>query len=73
MIHRFHLDEFYIVVDPCSASVHVVDEIAYELIVAGHETCLPQNVTTNINDGTGCIVCVDINTDHLVLQLIMNH
>ena len=32
MIHRFHLDEFYIVVDPCSASVHVVDEIAYELI-----------------------------------------
>ena len=37
MIHRFHLDDYYIVVDPCSASVHVVDEIAYELIGAYEE------------------------------------
>ncbi len=32
MIHRFHLDDYFIVVDPCSASVHVVDEMAYEMI-----------------------------------------
>ena len=32
MIHRFHLDDYFIVVDPCSASVHVVDEMAYEII-----------------------------------------
>ena len=32
MIHRFHLDDWYIVIDTCSGSVHVVDEIAYEII-----------------------------------------
>ena len=38
MIHRFHLDDFYLVVDPASASVHAVDEIAYELIGAYETT-----------------------------------
>ena len=32
MIHRYHLDDYYIVLDVCSGSVHVVDEMAYELI-----------------------------------------
>ena len=32
MIHRYHLDDWYIVIDVCSGSVHVVDEIAYEII-----------------------------------------
>ena len=32
MIHRYHLDDYYIVLDTCSGGVHVVDEIAYELI-----------------------------------------
>ena len=32
MIHRYHLDDFFIVIDTCSGSVHVVDEIAYEII-----------------------------------------
>ena len=32
MIHRYHLDGWYIVIDTCSGSVHVVDEIAYEII-----------------------------------------
>ena len=32
MIHRFHLDEYYIVLDVCSGAVHVVDELAYEMI-----------------------------------------
>ena len=36
MIHRFHLDDFWIVVDTCSGSVHAVDEIAYEMI-GGYE------------------------------------
>ena len=36
MIHRFHLDDRYIVVDTCSGSVHAVDEIAYEMI-GGYE------------------------------------
>ena len=34
MVHRFHLDDQYIVVDTCSGSVHAVDEIAYEMIGA---------------------------------------
>ena len=32
MIHQYHLDDYYIVLDTCSGSVHVVDEMAYELI-----------------------------------------
>ena len=32
MIHRYHLDDYYMVLDTCSGGVHVVDEIAYELI-----------------------------------------
>ena len=32
MIHRYHLDDWFIVIDTCSGSVHVVDEIAYEII-----------------------------------------
>ena len=32
MIHRFHLEDLYIVVDVCSGSVHVVDETAWEMI-----------------------------------------
>ena len=38
MIHRFHLDDRYIVVDTCSGSVHAVDEIAYEMIGAYENT-----------------------------------
>ena len=32
MIHRFQLDGQYIVLDPCSGSIHAVDGLAYELI-----------------------------------------
>ena len=45
MVHRYHLDDWYIVIDTCSGSVHVVDEIAYELIGRYEEgpggTCRP--------------------------------
>ena len=36
MVHRFHLDDYYIAVDVCSGSVHVLDEMAYEMI-GGYE------------------------------------
>ena len=32
MIHRYQFDDLRIVLDTCSGSVHVVDEIAYEII-----------------------------------------
>ena len=32
MIHRYQFDDLFIVLDTCSGSVHVVDEIAYEII-----------------------------------------
>ena len=32
MVHRYHLEDCYIVLDTCSGGVHVVDEIAYEVI-----------------------------------------
>ena len=32
MIHRFHLGDYYIVLDVCSGAVHAVDELAYEMI-----------------------------------------
>jgi len=32
MIHRFHLGEYYIVLDVCSGAVHAVDELAYVMI-----------------------------------------
>ncbi|MBO4836702.1 MAG: thioether cross-link-forming SCIFF peptide maturase [Clostridia bacterium] len=32
MIHRFQLDGQYIVLDPCSGSIHATDGLAYELI-----------------------------------------
>jgi len=37
MIHQFKLSGYNIVLDVCSGSVHLVDEIAYDLI-AGYET-----------------------------------
>jgi len=38
MVHRYHLDDYYIAVDTCSGSVHAVDEIAYEMIGRFEET-----------------------------------
>ena len=32
MIHQYILDGHHIVIDTCSASVHVVDEVAYDMI-----------------------------------------
>ena len=32
MIHQFKLNGYHIVLDVCSGAVHVVDELAYEMI-----------------------------------------
>ena len=32
MIHQYQLDGFNIVLDVCSGSVHVVDQVAYDII-----------------------------------------
>ena len=37
MIHQYKLNGYHIVLDVCSGSIHLVDEIAYDLI-AGYET-----------------------------------
>ena len=38
MIHQYKLNGYNIVLDTCSGSVHVVDEIAYEIIGRYEET-----------------------------------
>ena len=47
MVHRFHLDDFYLVVDPCSASVHAVDEMAYE-VIGRYEEKSRQEITAEL-------------------------
>ena len=37
MIHQYKLNGYNVVIDVCSGSVHLVDEIAYDLI-AGYES-----------------------------------
>ena len=32
MVHQYKLNEFNIVLDTCSGAVHVVDEVAYDVI-----------------------------------------
>ena len=44
MVHRFHLDDYYIAVDVCSGSVHVLDETAYE-IIGGYEEKTKEELT----------------------------
>jgi len=49
MVHRFHLDDFYLVVDPCSASVHAVDEMAYE-VIGRYEEKSRQEITAELEE-----------------------
>ena len=37
MIHQFKLNGYHIVLDVCSGAVHVVDELAYEMIARFEE------------------------------------
>ena len=43
MIHQYKQGGYNIVLDVCSGAVHVVDEVAYD-IIALFETCSRENV-----------------------------
>ena len=42
MIHQFKLNGYHIVLDVCSGAVHVVDELAYEMIARFEEMSLEE-------------------------------
>ena len=42
MIHQFELNGYHIVLDVCSGAVHVVDELAYEMIARFEERTLEE-------------------------------
>ena len=42
MIHQFKLNGYHIVLDVCSGAVHVVDELAYEMIARFEERTLEE-------------------------------
>ena len=50
MIHRYHLDDWYIVIDTCSGSVHVVDDIAYEIIALFEEKSKEECEALSVKD-----------------------
>ncbi len=52
MIHRFHLDDRFVVLDVCSGSVHVVDELAWEIIGA-YEQQSREKILTGMADRFG--------------------
>ena len=64
MVHQYKLNGYNIVLDTCSGSVHVVDEVAYDIIamykdktadeIVKHitETYTNENITRNIPTGS---------------------
>ena len=42
MVHQYQLNGYNIVLDTCSGAIHVVDEVAYDIIALypDHTTCL---------------------------------
>ncbi|MEG1478040.1 MAG: thioether cross-link-forming SCIFF peptide maturase, partial [Clostridiales bacterium] len=49
MIHQYKLNGYNIVLDINSGAVHVVDEVAYD-IIAKYQTTSPQEITAQILD-----------------------
>lgn len=47
MIHQYQLDGYNIVLDSHSGAIHVVDEVAYD-IIALFETCTPEEITARM-------------------------
>ena len=43
MVHQYQLNGYNIVLDSCSGSIHVVDEVAYD-IIALFETHTPEEI-----------------------------
>ncbi len=52
MVHQYKLNGYNIVLDSCSASVHVVDEVAYDCI-ALFETCSRQEIVERMLEKYG--------------------
>ena len=52
MVHQYKLNGYNIVLDSCSASVHVVDEVAYDCI-ALYETCSGQEIVERMLEKYG--------------------
>ena len=48
MIHQYKLNGYNIVLDTCSGSIHVVDEVAYDLI-AGYKTMPEEELLLKAN------------------------
>ena len=50
MIHRYYNNGYYIVLDVNSGAVHVVDELAYEVIGLVDEACQPEEIVVRLKD-----------------------
>ena len=50
MIHRYYNNGYYIVLDVNSGAVHVVDELAYEVIGLVDEACQPDEIVAKLKD-----------------------
>ena len=50
MIHQYKLGGYNIVLDVCSGAVHVVDDIAYDLIAAYDQPDVVANVAAHYPD-----------------------
>ena len=50
MIHRYYNNGYYIVLDVNSGAVHVVDELAYEVIGLVDEACQPEEIVARLKD-----------------------
>ncbi len=45
MVHQYQLNGYNIVLDSCSGSIHVVDEVAYD-VIALFESHTPQEIVS---------------------------
>lgn len=51
MVHQYQLNGYNIVLDSCSGSIHVVDEVAYD-IIALFETHTPEEIVAAMLEST---------------------
>ncbi len=55
MVHQYQLNGYNIVLDTCSGSIHVVDEVAYD-IIALFETHTPDEIVRAMMEKYGSAV-----------------
>ena len=49
MVHQYQLNGYSIVLDTCSGAIHVVDEVAYD-VIALFETRSPDEITAELTE-----------------------